>query len=154
MTCLRRAAALVALSYLTIASACPVIVDVRTQEEWDAGHLPCAHLLPVQDDTTLGTALECLAGGKAASAVKLYCRSGNRAGVALNILRDQGFANVTNEGGYVDLKSAGLCDCAPQNRCDEAPSPGSGTDKDASARLRSHSSVLIAVALAWLWVAT
>ena len=68
----------------------------------------------------------------------------------MDILRDQGFANVTNEGGYVDVKSAGLCDCAPQNRCDEASSPGSGTDKDASARLRSHSSVLIAVALAWI----
>ena len=125
------ATAVVALTVVALgaraAGGCPVILDVRTKQEWDDGHLPCAHRLPVQDDPELGAAIACLAGGKAGSTVKIYCRSGNRAGVARQVLLDQGFTKVTNEGGYENIKNSGLCDCTPQNTCDEsAPSPSHG----------------------------
>jgi rhodanese-related sulfurtransferase len=32
---------------------CPLVLDVRTAEEWSEGHVACAHRIPVQDNQTL-----------------------------------------------------------------------------------------------------
>ena len=125
-------------------SGCPVVVDVRTQSEWDSGHLSCAHLLPVQQDASHISTIECLAGGKSADQVFVYCRSGYRAGLAKGVLDDAGFTNVTNKGGYSDVQSMNLCDCAPQNTCTPqlSPSPSSAAD-DASTPPSSSSSSVV-----------
>jgi rhodanese-related sulfurtransferase len=79
-----------------------VLLDVRTQEEWDEGHAAPATLLPLSD----------IEGGKLPEASKdakifVTCRSGNRAGIAAEILRKAGYTHVTNIGGLTDWEAAG-----------------------------------------------
>ncbi len=38
--------------------------------------------------------------------IKLYCRSGKRAGIALKQLKEMGYTNVTNVGGIEDARAA------------------------------------------------
>ena len=40
--------------------------------------------------------------------INLYCRSGRRAEAALPELKNAGYTNVTNHGGYEDLVKKGL----------------------------------------------
>ena len=74
-----------------------VVLDVRTQEEFDQGHIPGAVCLrnefiaadmpfPFARDTEL----------------LLYCRSGRRSAEAAEKLRDLGFSNVFDFGGILD----------------------------------------------------
>ncbi|MDO4777366.1 MAG: rhodanese-like domain-containing protein [Cardiobacteriaceae bacterium] len=83
------------LSLLPTCAAADVLIDVRTPEEYNAGHLEPAFLLPVQH----------LDEGIAAIApdldepVYLYCRSGNRSEVARRLLVEKGYRHVYNLGG-------------------------------------------------------
>ena len=125
-------------------AGCPVVIDVRTVTEWNEGHLQCAHRLPVQSDASLVGRVQCLAGGKSADPIYVYCRSGARAGSAVTVLQNEGFTTATNKGGYDDVVSLDLCDCTPQNTCAAAPSssssnPGS-TSPSPSSPLTSPSS--------------
>ena len=72
-----------------------LIVDVRTPEEFSDGHYPGAINIPHE------TILEGLnqLGVTADTSVILYCRSGNRSGKAMTILKQQGYTNVINAGG-------------------------------------------------------
>jgi len=92
---------------------CPIVIDVRTQSEWDAGHATCAHRLEIQYDTKLVAKLSTLANADLSHPVQLYCRSGNRAGVAQKILQDRKWTHVTNAGGWDKQANAiqKLCDC-------------------------------------------
>ena len=80
------------------------LIDVRTPEEFAAGHLRGAVNidLAAPDFNDLIGALD-----KAASYV-IYCASGNRAGTAIEAMRDQGFDDVINGGGFEDLAASGL----------------------------------------------
>lgn len=80
-----------------------LVVDVRTQEEWDAGHLPSAKHLPLDQVATRVDEVEEWAGGKDKPVV-VYCASGARSGRAQGALKAAGFANVVNGGGYSSLK--------------------------------------------------
>jgi len=60
-----------------------VVVDVRQRDEYDAGHLPGAVHLPVQDVERLGAALP-------AGELWVHCRSGYRAGIAASLLHRMG----------------------------------------------------------------
>jgi phage shock protein E len=80
-----------------------LVLDVRTQQEWDAGHLPTAKHLPVDQVATRVDDVEEWAGGKDKPVV-VYCAMGGRAGRAQGALRAAGFANVVNGGGYSSLK--------------------------------------------------
>ncbi len=73
-----------------------VIIDVRTLPEWNAGHLEDAIHIPldiitkdisdkVKDKNT---------------PIALYCRSGRRSGIATNMLKEMGYKNVVNYGGF------------------------------------------------------
>lgn len=75
------------------------IIDVRTETEFGQGHLPDAINIP---HTTIleGKGYAKLDKNKP---VVLYCRSGNRAGLALEHLQAQGFTNIINVGGINDL---------------------------------------------------
>lgn len=70
----------------------PLILDVRTPQEYEAGHLENAVLLPVQ---ILQANLDKLEKYKQ-QPVFIYCATGNRSTVASKILIDSGFKNIVN----------------------------------------------------------
>ena len=76
-----------------------VWIDVRSAEEFNAGHLQDAVNIP--HDQILAR-IQAVSPDKNAP-VNLYCRSGRRAEAALNELKNAGYTNVTNHGGYEDL---------------------------------------------------
>ncbi|MDE6298176.1 MAG: rhodanese-like domain-containing protein [Muribaculaceae bacterium] len=68
------------------------LLDVRTPEEYDAGHIAGAVNIDIFDDGFLNEALERLDKSKP---VAVYCRSGKRSADAANLLSSEGF-KVTN----------------------------------------------------------
>ena len=81
-----------------------VWIDVRSAEEFNAGHLQDAVNIP-HDQILAG--IQAVSPEKSAR-VNLYCRSGRRAEAALTELKNAGYTNVTNHGGYEDLVKKGL----------------------------------------------
>ena len=75
-----------------------VIVDVRRQDEYDAGHIPGAILIP---NESIGTEQpEELPDPD--QIILVYCRSGNRSKQASQKLADMGYTNVYEFGGIND----------------------------------------------------
>jgi phage shock protein E len=78
-----------------------LLVDVRTDGEWDAGHLQSATHIPMQN----------LLDGIASTAtnkeqeIYLYCGTGKRAGKAKSMLENLGYTNVQNIGGLNDASA-------------------------------------------------
>lgn len=81
-----------------------VWIDVRSAEEFNAGHLQNAVNIP-HDKIIEG--IKALGSDKDAP-INLYCRSGRRAEAALTELKNAGYTNVINHGGYEDLVKKGL----------------------------------------------
>lgn len=75
-----------------------VILDVRTKEEYDTGHIKNSILIPV--DVLEEEAIESLKDKDAT--IFIYCRSGNRSKTAANILINLGYQNVYDLGGIND----------------------------------------------------
>jgi phage shock protein E len=73
-----------------------LIIDVRSRQEFDAGHFSTAMNIPHDQ---IGNQLNKLEPYKQKT-ILLYCHSGNRAAIAEKILRQNGFVNVVNAGGY------------------------------------------------------
>lgn len=69
----------------------PLLLDVRTAEEFAGGHVPGALLIPVQE---LPDRLDQIAAFKDRGVVA-YCERGGRARKALEILEAAGFSNLT-----------------------------------------------------------
>lgn len=70
-----------------------VIVDIRTPEEYQAGHIPGVPLIPLdQLDKRAGEIPN-------DQKVLLICRSGNRSSQGTKLLRSKGFDNVYNVAG-------------------------------------------------------
>ncbi|HEY1119584.1 MAG TPA: rhodanese-like domain-containing protein [Acidimicrobiales bacterium] len=80
------------------------LIDVRTPEEFDAGHLRGAENI----DLSAPDFTERIGALDKAGTYVIYCASGNRAGTAIEIMRDQGFGDLTNGGGFEDLAASGL----------------------------------------------
>lgn len=76
------------------------LVDVRTPEEYEQGHLPDALLI---NSAEIEHRLVEFGQDKEKCFV-LYCKSGGRSGFVTEILTKLGFKNVHNAGGYEDLK--------------------------------------------------
>ena len=89
---------------LALAADEAVVVDVRSQAEWDAGHLRDAVFLPVTDLRS-GDAVIDLPKDKA---VYTYCKAGVRAAAAAELLQDQGYTVTPLTMGFEELKAAGL----------------------------------------------
>ncbi len=70
-----------------------ILIDVREPDEFAAGHAKGAINIPL-NDIAQGAAQ--LGSVPKNAEVIVYCRSGNRSGVAMQILRQRGFTNVTN----------------------------------------------------------
>lgn len=72
-----------------------ILLDVRTQAEYEEGHIPGALLLP---NETIGTDAIPLLPDKD-QLILVYCRSGNRSKDASHKLAEQGYTNVYEFGG-------------------------------------------------------
>ena len=72
-----------------------VLLDVRTQEEFDAGHIASAILLPY-DEIALKAATVLPDKEKE---IVLYCRSGRRSAIAKKALVELGYKDVEEFGG-------------------------------------------------------
>jgi hydroxyacylglutathione hydrolase len=79
-----------------------VLIDVRSKEEWQAGHTEGSIHIPWHDLRTRHTELD-PAGGYI-----VMCKGGQRAGIASAILSMHGFSRVYNlGGGYLALSQEG-----------------------------------------------
>ena len=74
-----------------------IIVDVRRQDEYDAGHIPGAVCIP---NESIPPAPELL--GDKDQIILVYCRSGRRSKEAAQKLADLGYSNVYEFGGIID----------------------------------------------------
>jgi len=84
------------------ADGLPLLLDVRTLNEFETSHLRGALHLPLDE---IRFRIEELPRDRA---IVVYCRSGYRAHLALRILKENGFARVTNvTGGYLSMIAAG-----------------------------------------------
>lgn len=70
----------------------PLILDVRTQGEYETGHIKGAKLIPVQE---LASRIDEIQAYRDKD-VFIYCRSGNRSTVAAEILSRAGFRKLHN----------------------------------------------------------
>ncbi|TFG82788.1 MAG: rhodanese-like domain-containing protein [Spirochaetales bacterium] len=78
-----------------------LLLDVRTQEEFLAGHIPGAILAPY--DALISSFKEM----DTARPIVVYCQSGRRSGLAKSTLTSMGYTNVSDFGGIPNWK-AGL----------------------------------------------
>lgn len=75
-----------------------IVLDVRTQEEYDGGHLPGAVCLPVE--TMTDGDLSILLPDKQ-SPLLVYCRTGRRSLEAAQVLTELGYTDVTDMAGGI-----------------------------------------------------
>jgi phage shock protein E len=88
-----------------VAEAGVITLDVRTPGEFAEGHLKGARLIDFQSGNFENEIS--ILDKNATYAV--YCRSGNRSGQAVKVMRDTGFTKVFNmNGGVIDWANAGL----------------------------------------------
>ena len=80
------------------------LIDVRTPEEYQAGHLAHAQNINIKS----GNFKQQVSKLDKNKPVYLYCRSGNRSGQAADSLNTLGFKTYYNIGGFEQLKAAGL----------------------------------------------
>jgi len=69
------------------------LVDVRTEEEFNSGAIPSAINIPFD------VIADNLPTEDRTARIIVYCRSGNRSGIASDTLEDLGFTNVLDFGG-------------------------------------------------------
>lgn len=82
----------------------PVVVDVRTAEEFAGGHVPGAQNIPLDRVESEVGALDKYKSGE----VFLICESGGRSARASQVLADRGFNAVNVMGGTYAWREAGL----------------------------------------------
>ena len=75
-----------------------IILDVRTQEEYDQGHIPGAILIP---NTEIEEKAEGVLTDKN-QLILVYCRSGRRSKIAAEALAELGYTNIKEFGGIID----------------------------------------------------
>ena len=75
-----------------------IILDVRSREEYDQGHIPGAILIP---DTEIEAKAADLLPDKE-QLILVYCRSGRRSKLAAQSLADLGYTNIREFGGILD----------------------------------------------------
>ncbi len=77
-----------------------VIIDARTQDEYDSGHINGAILIPEYE---IADRAEKELPDKS-QLILIYCRSGRRSKIASQALADLGYTNVKEFGGIIDWK--------------------------------------------------
>ena len=84
------------------------IIDVRSAEEFSAGHIDGAINLPVDQ---IGEQISRVKGLKPGSTLLVYCRSGRRSAAAAQILQQRGYLHVL-DGGAIETLSKSLKSCS------------------------------------------
>lgn len=74
------------------------VVDVRTPQEYTSGHYPGAVNIPLDEVAKRIDEFK-----EMNTPIVLYCRSGNRSGQALQILKNAGITEAINGGGLDDM---------------------------------------------------
>jgi phage shock protein E len=85
-----------------------VLIDVREQKEWDAGHLKAARLMPqskLKMESDLAELLKTLPKDKV---IYTHCRGGGRALTCGDILKSHGYDVRPLKTGYEGLVEAGF----------------------------------------------
>lgn len=82
-----------------------VVIDVRTQGEYDQGHLADTDL---HYDFNGGEFEQKVDSLDKTKTYYLYCRTGNRSGQAAEIMKERGFEHAYNIGGFEDLVQSGF----------------------------------------------
>ena len=75
-----------------------IILDARTQEEYDEGHIPGA--IVISHDEIAEKAEEVLTDKD--QLILIYCRSGRRSKIAAEALAELGYTNIKEFGGIID----------------------------------------------------
>ena len=75
------------------------IVDVRTPEEYEGEHFPNAINIPLDQVAQRINEFK-----EMPKPIVAYCRTGNRSGTAVSILKQNGINDAINGGGLDDLK--------------------------------------------------
>ena len=78
-----------------------IVVDVRRDDEYKAGHIPGALLLTMEK-ITAETAAKVLPDKS--QMILIYCRSGRRSKIAAQNLSELGYTNIVEFGGILDYK--------------------------------------------------
>jgi phage shock protein E len=94
-----------ALAYRLVTEQHALLLDVRTPQEYQRGHVPSARNIPIQEFSSRLKEVEALAGGDKTHPIVVYCEAGVRAARAKRILLEAGYAKVTNLGGFRDWPS-------------------------------------------------
>jgi phage shock protein E len=81
-----------------------VVVDVRSPDEFAAGHVTDALNIDV-DSENFEAKVDALDKGRT---YVVYCRTGSRAAEAIETMADLGFTALVNGGAFDDLAAAGL----------------------------------------------
>jgi phage shock protein E len=74
------------------------VIDVRTPEETSLGYLEGAQLFDIQNPTFM----DMLSTLDPAADYYIYCRSGNRAGQAIDVMKQAGFTGELVNGGSLE----------------------------------------------------
>ena len=75
-----------------------IILDVRTQEEYDEGHIPGAIVISHEE---IEEKAEDVLTDKD-QLILVYCRSGRRSKIAAEALAELGYTNIKEFGGIID----------------------------------------------------
>ena len=75
-----------------------IILDVRTQEEYEQGHIPGA--IVISHEEIAEKAEEVLTDKD--QLILVYCRSGRRSKIAAEALVELGYTNIKEFGGIID----------------------------------------------------
>ena len=75
-----------------------VILDVREQDEFDAGHIPGATLIPYGSIEEKAPSML----PDKEQLILVYCRSGRRSKIAAEALEKMGYTNIKEFGGIID----------------------------------------------------
>lgn len=76
------------------------LIDVRTYEEWQRDHIAGAILIP---HDRIGKEIQKVIPDKHAP-IALFCRSGRRSGMALDVLTSMGYDQAENWGSIQDAR--------------------------------------------------
>lgn len=80
----------------------PIIIDVRTQAEWNDGHMEGAMLIPYDlIAERIGNVVK-----DKSQRIYVYCRSGRRSKIAKETLEKNGYKNIVNLGSLEDAAKA------------------------------------------------
>lgn len=76
-----------------------VLLDVRSNREFASGHIPGARNIPIEEVPYKTEELKSIK-----KPIVVYCLSGGRSGMAVNILKQNGVGDVYNGGGIGDMQ--------------------------------------------------